>query len=82
MNGRKKTKQLDTNLKIGKIIRSKLKESKHTVVWFAGQLECSRTNVYKIFAKHSINTDELLKISDILDFDFFKIYSDKLNDKN
>lgn len=63
---------------IGLIIKSKLKEKKQSVVWFAGQLGCSRTNIYKIFRKKSIDTDELMKISRILNFDFFKIYSDKL----
>lgn len=67
---------------IGTIIRSKLKERRHTVVWFAEQLGCSRTNVYKIFAKPSIDTEELFKISKILDFDFFKAYSEKLSCRN
>ncbi len=65
---------------IGAAIRLKLKERKHSVVWFAEKLECSRTNVYKIFAKNSISTGELLKISEILGFDFFKLFSERLKD--
>lgn len=67
------------DVEIGSMIKDKLKEQRLTVVWFASQLECSRTNVYKIFGKHSIDTAELLRISEILKFDFFKYYSDKLD---
>ncbi len=65
-------------LEIGILIRQKLKERKRTIVWLAEKLSCSRTNVYKIFDKRSIDTDYLLRISDILDYDFFKLYSDEL----
>lgn len=66
---------------IGPIIKAKLKEGKHSVVWFAQQLGCSRTNAYKIFGKHSIDTEELMKISMILKFDFFNVYSSELCQK-
>ena len=65
-------------LEIGLLIRQKLKERKRTIVWLAENLSCSRTNVYKIFDKRSIDTDYLLRISDILDYDFFKLYSEEL----
>ena len=62
----------------GELIRQILKKRKRTVVWFAEELSCSRTNVYKIFGKHSIDTYDLLRISKILDYDFFEIYSQEL----
>lgn len=65
-------------LEIGTLIRQKLKERKRTIVWLAENLSCSRTNVYKIFDKRSIDTDYLLRISDILDYDFFELYSKEL----
>jgi predicted transcriptional regulator len=55
---------------IGALIRKKLKE-KNTVVWFSKQLNCSRTNVYKIFERKSLDTTELMRISKILEYDFF-----------
>lgn len=76
MQENKKTNAEKTT--IGQLIKAKLKEKKQSVVWFAGQLGCNRTNIYKIFGKKSIDTDDLMKISKILNFDFFKIYSDKL----
>lgn len=45
----------------------------------AQQLSCSRTNLYKIFKKQSIDTSELLRISRILDYDFFKLYSEEFS---
>ena len=63
---------------IGPIIKQKLKERKKTIVWLAENLSCSRTNVYKIFNKRSVDTADLLRISDILDFDLFELYSKEL----
>ena len=51
------------------------------MVWFAGELSCSRTNVYKIFSKKSIDTNDLLRISRILGYDFFQLYSKELLNK-
>ena len=65
-------------IEIGLLIRQKLKERKKTIVWLAAKLSCSRTNVYKIFNKRSIDTNYLLRISDILNFDFFELYSEEL----
>lgn len=63
---------------IGRSIRQRLDESGHSVVWFAGQLSLSRSNVYLLFEKRSIDTNTLLRISLILDYDFFALYSNRL----
>ena len=63
---------------IGEIIKQKLKERRKTVVWLAREMSCSRTNIYKIFEKSSIDTAELLRISSILEYDFFAVYSEQL----
>ena len=60
---------------IGKQIRQKMEEHQKTVVWLAEQLSCSRTNVYKIFDKYSLDTEMLARISTIIEFDFFSLYS-------
>lgn len=62
---------------IGKEIRMKLKERQRTVVWFSRQLSCSRTNVYKIFEKPNVDTALLLRISLILEHDFFLHFSNQ-----
>ena len=66
---------------IGKKIREVLKERRKTVVWFANELSCSRTNVYKIFSKSSIDTADLMRISKILNYDFFDLYSKEFKNK-
>ena len=81
MKGRKPLKQYNGKVEIGSVIKDRLQASRHSVVWLATQLECSRTNVYKIFGKKSIGTEELFKISEVLKYDFFKIYSNKLDYK-
>ncbi|MBQ6161668.1 MAG: XRE family transcriptional regulator [Prevotella sp.] len=64
---------------IGSLIKEKLLERNKTVVWFSKELGCSRTNVYKIFERTSVDTDDLCRISLILGYDFFKIYSEELS---
>lgn len=42
-----------------------------TVTWFARQLNCDRRNIYSIFARQSIDTELLMRISKILGYNFF-----------
>lgn len=62
---------------LGELIRQRLSEQKHTVVWFSQQLACSRTNVYKIFEKDHLDTRLLMRICSILEFDYFKVLSER-----
>lgn len=41
---------------------------------FANRINTVRQNVYKIFKKNDINTELLLKISRVLEYDFFRHY--------
>jgi lambda repressor-like predicted transcriptional regulator len=61
---------------IGKLIKAELARQGRSITWLAGQLGCSRQNAYKIFRRKWTYTDLLLKISDILDYDFFKCFSE------
>ena len=63
---------------IGKLIKEKVKEKNKTSVWLAQQMSYSRTNIYKLYDKKSIDTDVLFRISAILDFDFFSLYSEHM----
>lgn len=71
-----------TKIGVGQMIRLVLNKKGRTVVWLAERLGCSRTNVYKIFERHSIGTEYLLEISKILEYDFFKLYSEELEKEN
>ena len=55
---------------IGLIIKEELQRQERTVAWFARKLSCDRSNVYRLFNKHSIETDLLIRISAILNRDF------------
>ena len=66
---------------IGKLIREQVEKQDKTVVWLAEQLSCSRTNIYKIYERFSIDTGLLLRISKVLGYNFFRLYTEKLQGK-
>ncbi|MCH5346841.1 MAG: XRE family transcriptional regulator [Muribaculaceae bacterium] len=63
---------------IGRLIENELRRQQRSVVWLSQQLECNRTNVYKIFERRSIDAELLLKISRALDHNFFEHYTTRL----
>ena len=66
---------------IGRIIQAKMKIDGRSTQWFAQKLHCTAANVYKIYEKPTINTDLLLRISYILQINFFAYYYNLLKDK-
>ena len=60
---------------IGQLIRQELKEQGRSVTWLAKNLNCSRSNVYIIFDKPTLDTSVLMQISKLLDVDFFRYYT-------
>ena len=60
---------------IGHLIEEEIRRQERTVSWFARKLCCDRTNIYKIFRRPTIDTEQLLRISQILHHDFFQYYS-------
>ena len=64
---------------IGRLIEAELHRQERTVAWFARKLYCDRSNVYHIFKRQSIDTTLLLKISHILNYNFFLLYVDELD---
>ena len=63
---------------IGQLIRIELVRQHHSATWFAQEMGCSRTSVYKIFERSSIDTALLLRVCTVLKIDFFKVYSQEL----
>ena len=61
---------------IGHLIKKELERQGRSVLWLSKQIGCSRQNMYYMLSRSFIYTDLLLKISDALDHDFFKHYSD------
>ena len=60
---------------IGNEIKKVFDETEHSISWFAKKLNFDRSNIYSIFNRKSIDTDLLLKISEILHFNFFSLYN-------
>lgn len=69
------------NIHIGSIIRSKLEESSLSIAEFAERINRTRPTVYDIFNRKSIDTDLLVKISEVLDYNFLQeVYLEKEKD--
>ena len=64
---------MDANFKdiyIGKLIQQKVEGRHITYSEFARIIHCSRTTLYSLFNSKSIDTERLLHISKVLDYDF------------
>ncbi len=66
------------NIDIGKKIQDVFKKNPMTMVGFAKQVGVNRQVAYNIFARKSINTALLQRISVVLEHNFFQYYSDVL----
>lgn len=66
---------------IGQIIKEELDRQERTVSWLALKLNCHRSVVYRIFSKNSIDTAMLIRISEVLQRNFFKEYSAEIEQK-
>ncbi len=60
---------------IGQIIREELRRQGHTNEWLAERINVHPRTIQKIFLKHTIDTQQLLSISQALRVDFFQMYS-------
>ncbi len=66
---------------IGNILRERLRKEGKSVVWLARELGCHRTNVYNLFDKYSLDTVLLERLSVILNYNFFELYSEETREK-
>lgn len=66
---------------IGEEIKKVVKERNVTVSWLARELGCHRTNIYRIFDSASVDSDVLFRLSIILKFNFFDLYSNQIIQK-
>ena len=61
----------DGTFHIGRTIKDVVTQKGVKVPWVAQQLGCHRNNVYLIFSRSWIDTGSLMKLSQILEHDFF-----------
>lgn len=66
---------------IGHKIKQRVYEQRISVNEFAQKINKSRTVVYHIFGRETIDTGLLEKISEVLDHNFFRYYFAAINDK-
>ena len=66
------------DINIGNRVREELKRQGRSVVWFAGAIHSDRSNTYKMLKKKSIDLKLLMEISELLQHDFLKECSEKL----
>ena len=62
---------------IGQRIKEIMQQKHRSVIWVAQQIACERTNVYNIFKRKSLDARLLMRISVILEHDFFKELSEE-----
>ena len=63
---------------IGQLIREELRRQGHTNEWLAERINVHPRTIQKIFLKTTIDTQQLLVISQALGVDFFRLYSETL----
>ena len=67
---------------IGQIIEKVIHNQERSITWFSKKLYCDRTNVYSIFKRQSIDTELLLRISKILNLNFFDYYTEEFTNNH
>lgn len=73
------------DIHIGSIIKKKFEESKLSIPEFAKLINRTRTTIYDIFNRKSIDIDLLIQISEVLNYNFLEevyIEKTKITDKN
>lgn len=63
---------------VGKMVKRELKAQGRTVVWLARTINMERSSIYKIFERNSLSVDLLIRISLVMNHDFFKDISEKI----
>ena len=64
-------------MNIGKQIEETLRKQGKSATWLASEIPCERTNVYNIFKRKSLDVRLLMRISVILEYDFFRELSEE-----
>lgn len=66
------------DINIGNIIRDRVEECGIDITRMQNFLKCDEADIELIFNSESVDTDTLLKLSKLLEFDFFRYYSQHL----
>lgn len=66
------------SIHIGILINKAVTESGIEISRICSFLKCSKEEIVKMFTKENLSTDILLKWSNLLDYDFFRVYTQHL----
>jgi hypothetical protein len=73
---------MESKVHIGKLISDKLAEKDRSMTWLAKKVYKDPSCLCKMLKRNYINTELLLRISLILEYDFFACYSNAIKDYN
>lgn len=65
---------------LGNMIKRELKAQGRSVSWLARTIHMERSSIYKIFDRNSLDVGLLIRISVVMDHDFFLDVSQKMRD--
>ena len=63
---------------LGNMVKRELKAQGRTVVWLARTINMERSSIYKMFERNTLDVGLLIRISLVMDHDFFQDISDKI----
>lgn len=73
-----KDAELEKIIHFGGLIKDRLFMQGRSIRWFALQMNCDRSNMYKLLARAHLDTNFILRACKILNYDFFKEASEIL----
>lgn len=81
-NAKVLSRDIISELHIGQMVERELRHQRRSVAWFASQLFCDRTNAYKLLKRRNIDIEQLIRISVILDHNFFDEIASSIGNAN
>lgn len=66
---------------IGHLIKTEFDRQGRRAMWLASELNCNRANVYNIFQRDNIDIAMLIKISKVLQHNFFQDIANLIDNK-
>lgn len=81
-NAKVLSRDIISELHIGQMVERELRHQRRSVAWFASQLFCDRTNAYKLLKRRNIDIEQLIRISVILNHNFFDEIASSIGNAN
>ena len=64
----------------GQLIKDEFDRQGRRATWLAAELNCNRSNVYSIFKRENIDVETLIKLSQVLQHNFFQDIANLIDD--